>query len=145
MTDIDPTYIDVEQLQCYRNTQRKQGLVFVVEGNPVPKARPRIGRGKAYTPARTAAWEQTIGWKARERMAIEGRELFTMPVRVDMTFCYGNGGADLDNLVKAVLDALNGVVWEDDVQVVSMSARIHRGCPKDQRQVSIGVEALSTN
>jgi Holliday junction resolvase RusA-like endonuclease len=78
-------------------------------------------------------------------MAIEGRELFTMPVRVDMTFCYGNGGADLDNLVKAVLDALNGVVWEDDVQVVSMSARIHRGCPKDQRQVSIGVEALSTN
>lgn len=29
---------------------------------------------------------------------------------------------DLDNLVKAILDAMNGIVWVDDAQVFSMTA-----------------------
>jgi len=30
---------------------------------------------------------------------------------------------DLDNLVKSILDAMNGIVWVDDAQVFSLSAR----------------------
>lgn len=30
---------------------------------------------------------------------------------------------DLDNLVKALKDALTGIVWKDDAQIVSLCAR----------------------
>jgi Holliday junction resolvase RusA-like endonuclease len=36
---------------------------------------------------------------------------------------YPVGRPDLDNLVKAVLDALRGIAWGDDTQVVSLRAR----------------------
>ena len=35
---------------------------------------------------------------------------------------YNTGTPDLDNLIKAVSDALNGVAYEDDSQVVEMQA-----------------------
>lgn len=37
---------------------------------------------------------------------------------------------DLDNHVKAVMDALNGVVWVDDAQVVEMHAYKIEGSPR---------------
>jgi crossover junction endodeoxyribonuclease RusA len=116
-------------------------FVLIVEGEPVPKGRPRVVHGKAHTPLRTKAWEDTIAWKARERMMQEELAIFTEPVQVDMTFYYGNRGADLDNLVKAVWDALNGVVWQDDVQVWQMTARIYRGCAKRKRSICIRISS----
>jgi Holliday junction resolvase RusA-like endonuclease len=32
---------------------------------------------------------------------------------------------DIDNVVKAIFDGLNGVAWRDDVQVVSLTVRKH--------------------
>jgi Holliday junction resolvase RusA-like endonuclease len=117
-------------------------FVLVVEGDPVPKQRPRIGKGKAYTPQRTQVYQELVGWAARMTMVGQRCTMFTQPVAVEMTFYYGNHGADLDNLVKAVWDGLNGVVWQDDVLVEEMNARVYRGCPKDERQVSIRVRSL---
>lgn len=34
---------------------------------------------------------------------------------------------DIDNLVKAVTDALNGILWKDDSQIVSLSAEKRYG------------------
>lgn len=48
-----------------------------------------------------------------------GRE----PLRVEITFGSVNHRQDLDNLVKAVLDACNGIVWEDDRWVDMIEAR----------------------
>ncbi len=36
---------------------------------------------------------------------------------------------DLDNLVKAVKDALNGVLWRDDSQVIELEAKKIYGNP----------------
>lgn len=32
---------------------------------------------------------------------------------------------DVDNLVKTVMDSLNGVVWKDDDQVIELKAKKH--------------------
>jgi Holliday junction resolvase RusA-like endonuclease len=114
-----------------------------VSGEPVPKQRPRLGKGKVYTPDRTKAWESLIRHRARERMNMEGYDLFTESVAVTLDFRYGNRGADLDNLVKAVWDALNGVVWEDDVQVVELHALVRRGTLKPAQGVQISVCDIS--
>lgn len=50
------------------------------------------------------------------------------------------GVADLDNLVKLVLDALNGLAWEDDRQVVTLRAHVLRG--SDRAETVIKVEEL---
>ena len=101
-------------------------MIFEVEGQPVPKERPRVvvGRGKrprAYTPERTRDWEQQIGWSALEA----GVEVVAGDVAVDLHFRRkGRRRADLDNMVKACLDGLNGVAYDDDYQVVALSASV---------------------
>lgn len=102
-----------------------------VAGEPVPKARPRHGKnGRVYTPDKTLAAEEAIGWRVRE--CYIGLVPTDRPVGIDLVFaCRGsrakrNGRADLDNLVKLVKDALNGLVWLDDSQVENLHARLRR-------------------
>jgi len=45
--------------------------------------------------------------------------------------------SDLDKLVRAVLDALTGIVWKDDAQVVALKATKVQG-------VTPGVEVEAT-
>lgn len=105
-----------------------------LDGEPVPKARPRLGRnGNVYTPAATAAAESAIGWRVKERY--EGLAPTALPVGLAVAFdCRGSRGrrdgrADLDNLVKTVKDALNGIAWVDDSQVEELHATLRRGSP----------------
>lgn len=97
-----------------------------VDGEPIPKGRPRHNRGRTFTPARTLAAERVI----RDAMYIEHPDLKandTDRFAVTLTFYIKHRRRrDVDNLAKLVMDALNNVVWEDDSQVVSLHAHIHR-------------------
>jgi Holliday junction resolvase RusA-like endonuclease len=99
-------------------------LEFPIE--PVPKGRPRFTRfGKPYTPPETAAFERIISMMARRQygdrkplggaviVAIEF--LFARPKSVKRIF--HTVKPDLDNLIKAVTDPLNKILWDDDSQV----------------------------
>ena len=78
-------------------------MKFIIHATPKPKGRPRVTRsGHAFTPKATSN-------KARERMAA-GLEV---PAKKP----------DIDNLLKAVLDALNGKAYHDDNQIVEISAK----------------------
>ncbi len=55
-------------------------------------------------------------WSAKRRTAVLGRPVTKRP--------------DLDNVVKAVKDGLNGVAWRDDSQVAELIARkVYGECP----------------
>lgn len=105
-------------------------LRLTIAGDPIPKGRPRVARGHAYTPKRTADAEAVIRtatmleWGAQE--AHEG------PVGVVVTFyCATRRRTDGDNLMKLVTDALQrtskarGVI-ADDSQIEEWSCRLHR-------------------
>lgn len=97
----------------------KQHFRFEVPGEPRPKARPRFGKGKAFTPPETVAHERKVAFfaKAAKVRPTSG------PVVVGCSFYLGNNRRiDLDNLQKAICDALNGIAWEDDSQVVESHA-----------------------
>lgn len=105
-----------------------------LDGEPVPKGRPRVGRnGNVYTPDATAAAELAIGWRVRERYT--GLAPTALPVGLAVAFrSRGSRGkrrgrADLDNLVKLVKDALNGIAWVDDSQVEELHATLARDSP----------------
>ena len=111
-------------------------LRFTVTAKPVPKARPRVVDGHAYTPARTKAFEQAVGWGAKEAMMRVGWVMLTGPVLVDLVVTGASVRADVDNLGKAVLDGMQGVVFADDKQVAGLVIwRQDRGLPGVQVEV----------
>ncbi|WP_077391678.1 RusA family crossover junction endodeoxyribonuclease [Mobilibacterium timonense] len=111
-----------------------------IEGRPVPKGRPRVFRGHAVTPRRTQQAEEQL--LAMYRFQNLGEEPFTGPVEIHCVFFMPIAKTwskhkqeraakgllrctvrpDLDNLVKLVLDALNGVAYADDSQIVRIHA-----------------------
>ncbi len=115
-------------------------IYLTFPGRPVPWARVKRGRnGHAYTPPKQAEHRERLAWAIKE--AAEGQEL-RGPVCVDAVFDYGKKETrlkiygrgekdthyrdkipDVDNLLKAVLDALqdSGVV-ENDKQVAYVRA-----------------------
>ncbi len=112
---------------------------------PVPKGRPRFrafrGRVHTFTPAKTAKYEKEIAdyykhiscnFKFDRDQPICISIAFGMPIpksapksrRQAMTegILRHIKKPDVDNLAKAVLDALNGIAWEDDSQIVRLTA-----------------------
>jgi Holliday junction resolvase RusA-like endonuclease len=121
-----------------------QEIFFFVDGQPRPKQSFKIGRSggriTGFTPARVKSWQQDVAWAALGHM--RGRKI-DKPLEgnllVRLTFYLGDARRqDSDNLSKAVLDALNGTVWEDDRQVVDLI--IAKYICRDRQGVLVRVE-----
>jgi len=112
-------------------------LIYSVEGDPVGKQRPRFSRGRTYTPKKTVDYETIIASKASQAMG--SSEPLQTPVAIFIWISHAipasyskkrkeaclNGldwpkKPDLDNVAKVFLDAMNGIVYKDDVQVVKL-------------------------
>ncbi|HWF31960.1 MAG TPA: RusA family crossover junction endodeoxyribonuclease [Solirubrobacteraceae bacterium] len=93
-------------------------LALVIPGRPVPLQRSRTSRGRHYLPKRSADYRETVqaAWLAAGRPSL-GTDPFACSVR----FYGANPRADLDNLVKAILDALNELAFADDRQLVCIT------------------------
>lgn len=91
---------------------------FVVPGNPIAKGRPRVMKGGwTFTPKRTLDHEAKIVSYA---LAAKARPM-SGPLEVEIWFWMeSRRRVDVDNLAKCVLDALNGILWDDDDQVVDL-------------------------
>lgn len=111
-------------------------LAILVPGRPQPWQRPRLAfrGGRFVTGVRMRAYEDLIRFHAMEalgpgrRPPIEGpvslevEARFPLPKRGKTVTTPMVGRPDLDNLTK-LMDALNGIVWVDDAQVVEIRAR----------------------
>ncbi len=114
-------------------------LTFFVRGDPTPQGSmvafrsPKNGR-PIMRPSNANAlrdWRKAVRRSALE--AMESALPIKGPVRVYATFAlhrpksrrdpYPAGYPDLDKLDRAIRDALTGVVWDDDGQVVDSQTR----------------------
>lgn len=108
---------------------------FAVIGPPRPWMRAGRSRdGRAYDDPRNASAKRDIAWEARQAF----REPAKGPIHLHLEFRlrkpkkkirknstpfpYPDSKPDVDNLIKLCLDAFNGVVYEDDRQVVHLEA-----------------------
>jgi len=92
-------------------------ITFIIKGKPTPYVR-MTQRGKWVKPAAIRYRNSKAAVAVQMRQQMKGREKFGKePLGVKLTFCYERGAdhrRDLDNEIKAMLDAANGIVWEDD-------------------------------
>jgi len=115
---------------------------FMVEGTPVPKGRPRFARrGKfvsTYSPKTTVDYETKVSEAARLAMGSSnplqtpvGAYIYiTLPIPASYSkkriqACLSGEErptkkSDIDNFCKAIFDGMNGIVFLDDSQVVSL-------------------------
>lgn len=110
--------------------QAKNQWTLVVPIKPVPKARARAGRnGSFYTPDKTKRYETEL----RSIFAANNPPMFKGAVGVNLVFNlikpvsakfrpHPAVKSDLDNLIKAVSDAGNGVLYADDAQICQLVA-----------------------
>lgn len=113
---------------------------YSVPGEPRGKGRPRFAkRGnfvKTYTDAKTASYEDQIRFYALKAMGdskvIEGAVRVFVSIRMAVPKSYSNkrreaclNGSDKplkkpdwDNVAKSICDAMNGVIYVDDTQIV---------------------------
>lgn len=118
-------------------------IVFEWNGDPVPKARARTfhdgERMRSVTPKRTREYESAIGWAFRSAH-------LGPPMRGDLGIAIivyeARWPADEDNYTKAILDALNGVAWEDDRQIIDQRTRVRRGSQSPGVHVEIDTEPV---
>lgn len=91
---------------------------FTIPGKPVPAARPRVTRNGTYNERRYKDWLDAA--KTYARQAWVGRAPMSGKVEVTASFTGAHGSADIDNLVKGVLDALQGIIIFNDKQVTHL-------------------------
>ena len=120
-------------------------ITLTIPGQPQGKGRPRIGKigahARMFTPAATVAYEGLVAHAAQQ--AMQGRPLFDAAVGVNLFIdaavppswsqkkqrmalageVLPTTKPDADNVVKAIFDGLNGVLWRDDVLVVDLRVR----------------------
>jgi len=103
---------------------------YFVPGNPIPAPRPRMGKYHVYHAANADQWMHSIMLFSSIKIhaPLEG------PIEVNLQFLFDKPKKDthrfwmehkpdLDNLEKAVLDALTKArKWKDDSQVVRLQS-----------------------
>ena len=136
-------------------------LVFEIE--PVEQARPRatrMGRGiRLYDPKKVSVYKKQLAMMCKFQYK---QEPLTGPLKVELKFFRHVQSSlskkerelrlsgshrpvvkpDTDNYIKSTLDGLNGLLWEDDNQIVDLIAHKYYS---DKPRVEIEVTKLDEN
>lgn len=138
-------------------------LKFTVLGDPQGKGRPRFYRGRAVTPKKTRDYEALVRQEAKQAL----EHMVQLPdmnapceVTIDAYYSIPKsyskkqrqqiaesgawvvrpGKPDVDNCAKLLVDGMNGIVYRDDVQVVSLRAKKHWCEGEELPRVDVKVE-----
>lgn len=123
-------------------------LVIVIPGELRGKGRPRFGNGRTFTDAKTTNAEAWVRACAVEQV---GQPVLDGPLQLRIEYeiaipkswpkkklamaramlLMPSVKPDVDNVVKLVGDALNGIVWRDDSQIYELHvSRRYADVPK---------------
>ena len=93
---------------------------------PESKGRPRVFRGRGVTPQSTRKAENQVKVAFASIYGVHPRRLVA-PILIAMDFYMPDKRRkDWDNLAKLPQDALNGVAYEDDSQIMYAIVAVHR-------------------
>lgn len=133
---------NTEEPELMTCTKSQTAVTFIVPGTPVGKGRPKFARRGnftvAYTPQKTASYENLVKIAAHEAMG--GKQIIEGAVAVMINLyvtppaswsqkkqraalageIFPTSKPDIDNCLKGIMDACNEIVWRDDKQAVDV-------------------------
>lgn len=127
---------------------------FFIRGVSIPKARPRVVRGKktafpiTYTPKSTVEWEKTVATEYK-RQCVDVFFDRDIPLRISIEIVMPGSGSratirgDWENHAKSACDALNSVAWHDDAQIVGAHVIKRRARKGEAPGVHVEIESLA--
>ena len=110
-----------------------------IPGKPIGKARPKFSRVgnfvKTYTPEQTVNYENFVKmcWMNSGAEKLKGNiiavivarfiipQSYSKKKRKELNEKYCPKKPDCDNIAKSILDALNGIAYDDDSQIIDLS------------------------
>lgn len=96
------------------------------------------GRAMMYMSGEGKALKQVYAWEAKNQW---GKPPTSSKLRLRVSYYFSTHiRRDIDNYTKLWLDALSGIVWEDDVQVVSLY--LEKKYDKENPRIEISVTEI---
>jgi len=113
---------------------------FTIYGQPVAKGRPRLSKWGTYTPKKTVEYENLVKLSYIEKN--KGEPLLKNQLKINIKLYFQipksvskkkrkamlegeiryDKRPDIDNCIKSITDALNGIAYTDDKQIVEVNA-----------------------
>jgi len=145
-------------------TRGNEQILVTIPGQPVAQGRPRIttigGRPRAFDPAKSRSWKGAAQVHMQAAMVAAGLKPLDGPLRVSIVAIFScprssyrkreprsrrwnYGRPDAENIAKAVLDAGNGTLYNDDAQVVELVVSKLIGAQGEPARVEVAVEAAA--
>jgi Holliday junction resolvase RusA-like endonuclease len=120
-------------------------ISFIIPGEPMGKQRARTTKWGSYTPEKTVNYETLVKVIYKEKYPKQ--ELIYTPIKMSINAYLGivkstpkkniplmlnntirpTKKPDIDNIAKIILDALNGICYKDDTQVISLTLNKYYG------------------
>jgi len=110
---------------------------LTIPGKPMGKQRPKFWNGHAATPTKTVNYETLVKelYIANKLPMLEGAIMANISIYYDIPKStskkkkalmldweiYPTKKPDIDNILKIIFDALNGIAYKDDSQIINVS------------------------
>lgn len=115
-------------------------IAFTIPIDPIELARPKFSHGRAYLPPRSRSYRQAVQALVktlitRDKISFLTGELFCSVKFFRRFKPTAPNFGDIDNHVKAILDALQGLIFDDDRQIVSVAASKLKDCQNPRIEI----------
>ena len=117
-------------------------IKFSVTTEPVPFKRALSNGKRRFNDPRYSEFKYYVGLHAK--VAMNGRVPFDGAIKINVNIFTkyeptSLKSGDVDNHLKAAMDALNGICYRDDRQIVDATVNLHKGTPR----IEIELEATT--
>ena len=116
----------MDTITLKENNLKHYDYYLTFDIDPTAKGRPRFGKGFVYTPTKTKVYEKSVADMAKIQF---NKKPLVGPLKIEVVFYlkkpksvkrkYPVVKPDLDNLEKGLYDALEGIVYVGDQQIVT--------------------------
>lgn len=127
-------------------------ITLTIPGPPVAKGRPivvrnkRTGKMHGITPDRTRRFESSSAIIIASAARMQRWVCTSEPVDVEIRIYRHQLRGDWDNFAKAFCDSANGILWNDDSQIVhaDVAVFLDRKNPRTEVKVRLASELKET-
>ena len=116
-------------------------MIFCLPYPPTANTYWRVWRGRAVKSAEAREYQRKVKLLAKATL---GRDVGPLrgPVRVEVSVYRPQRRGDLDNTLKVILDALRGIAYGDDAQVIHLVARRNDDAENPRAVVTVAAEPV---